>query len=910
MERINMGNVRLYHNIVIRLYTLILFLPFVLAIVSFVDFHGENSFHTAGYRKLDDTLIESYTGSRLEMEGKLPQDIADGNVIYVYSRQEKIEIYVNDSEPGMEWKSEGSDSRNAMLDGWHRVYLNRDLSGADFRIILTSLNGSKAKHIHSVYMGDESAVLQHLILLYCYPVFSGILLFLLGLFMLGYSLTAWKMGSRVYHFLGAFMMFAGVYLLYSAQIRQVYLGWAEYADNMAFICLLMAQIPLAAVVDEGTGRIYHALLTVLACMEMAFSILTTALMMVHIWNPGQLFLILRFLYIWQLLFYLILLMKKNGSEESSMKRGKMKIAFFLLLGGGITEAGMWYGLQIDLAGAGVTSGVLAFSLIGIAEFWEWMRALLARERQALVRNEEKNIFLAEMSHSIRTPANTVLGMDLMILRRSKDPVVNSYAADIWNAGQSLLAVIDNILDFSKIGSGKMVIHPCAYQLTSLISDCYQMVIFKVQGKKLEFHIANDPQIPDYLYGDETRIRQIITNLLTNAVKYTFTGDITLELDYEKENSECILLKISVKDTGIGIREENIPDLFQSYKRLHEYDNPAIEGSGLGLSIVKHTVELMDGKVEVASVYGKGSIFTVTIPQVVKGWEQIGNLGLLLENGIRKPAGKVEWFRAPQARVLIVDDVKMNLKVMSALLDASGMEIDCALSGQECLKLAAQKKYDMIFMDHIMPGMDGEETFRRMCGMNPNRNRNTPVIMLTANAIMGAKEEYMGAGFGGYISKPVREEELRDICMQYLPDRKIQKTEDEAEDSEQQIDLQVQNMQDIKLEKLSELLDTKTGIAYCVDDAQLYLEILSDYVLPERKQQIIEAYETQKWDNYRVGVHSLKSTSKTIGAMQLSEMALSLETAAKQNNLEYIKEHHAMMMQVYENLKENISRILA
>ena len=910
MEYIKKGNEKFFHIMVIRFYVLILFLSFILAIISLVEFYGKNSFDAHAYEKMDHTLSQSYTGSRLVLEGELPQNISDGNAIYVYTRQESLEISVNGSEMSIDGKDQYSDPQSVVMDGWHRVYLKQSESGKKLQIVLKAENGVRAQWVHSIYLGDETAILHHLIWLFCYPAISGILLFLLGLFMFLYSLTAWKMGSKAYHFLGAFMTFAGAYLFYSAQIRQVYLGWAEYADNMAFLCLLLAQLPLAAVVDEGTGSVRHSLLTLLEWAEIVFTVFTVFMMLTRAVNLRQLFQIVKFLFIIQLLLFFILIVKERRAKQNFMERKKMVTGFFLLFSGGIVEICMWYGLRIDFAGAGLTSGVIAFCLIGIAGFWEWLRTNLARERQALVRNEEKNIFLAEMSHSIRTPANTVLGMDMMILRKSKDPVINSYAADIWNAGQSLLAEIDNILDFSKIGSGKMAIHPCAYQLTALISECYQMIIFKVQGKKLEFHIANDPQIPDYLYGDEMRIRQIITNLLTNAVKYTFTGDITLELDYEKENADCILLKIAVKDTGIGIREENLSDLFQSYKRLHEYENPAIEGSGLGLSIVKHTVELMAGKVEVASVYGKGSVFTVTIPQAVMEWEQIGNLGLLLESGIRKPARKVEWFRAPQVSVLIVDDVKMNLKVMSALLDASEMHADFALSGQECLKLAAQKKYDLIFMDHIMPGMDGEETFRRMRVMNPNPNRDTPVIMLTANAMMGAKEEYMGAGFSGYISKPVREEELRDICMQYLPDEKIQRTEVRSEDSEIQTDSQVQNTQDAKLEKLSEILDIKTGIAYCADDAQLYLEILSEYVLPERMQQIDEAYEKQNWNNYRVGVHSLKSTSKTIGAIKLSEMALSLETAAKQQNVEYIKEHHAMTMQIYENLKSNIRQILS
>ena len=394
----------------------------------------------------------------------------------------------------------------------------------------------------------------------------------------------------------------------------------------------------------------------------------------------------------------------------------------------------------------------------------------------------KSTFLANMSHEIRTPINAVLGMDEMILRECEDKQILEYANDIDSAGHQLLSLVNDILDFSKIESGKMELHPVEYELFSVMNDCYNMIFMRAKRKDLAFRIVNDPQIPAFLFGDEVRIRQIIMNLLTNAVKYTKDGSVVLKFTYSKIDDENINLVISVKDTGIGISEENRKYLFDSFKRIDERANRNIEGTGLGLSITKKFTEMMGGTIEVDSVLYEGSTFTVTIPQKVANSSTVGHFDdrlnhrndkLVKEEDKSREAGQADKFIAPHARILVVDDVKMNLNVVRLLLKNTQIQIDLAASGDECLKYTLVKRYDLILMDHMMPIMDGIEALHRIREQADGLNADTPVVALTANALVGAQEMYLDEGFVAYISKPVKSIDLEACLVKHLPKDKIE-----------------------------------------------------------------------------------------------------------------------------------------
>ena len=530
-------------------------------------------------------------------------------------------------------------------------------------------------------------------------------------------------------------------------------------------------------------------------------------------------------------------------------------------------------------------------------------------------NEAKSQFLANMSHEIRTPINGILGMDSVLLKECHDENLREYAKNIQSAGQSLLSIINDILDISKIESGKMEILTIRYQLFSILNDCYNLTKIKLQNKPVSFIMQINEKLPSWLYGDEVRIRQIINNFLSNAVKYTKEGNITFELDFEEKTDEQILLVITVRDTGIGIKEEDLGKLFESFTRIEEKRNRNIEGTGLGLNLTKNLVNLMGGEVFAESTYGKGSCFTAKIPQKIADAKPMGDFGKRYQQYLSTSDDDKLSFLAPDAKILVVDDVTMNLKVVEGLLKATKIQIDTAVSGSECLECVKTTPYQMIFLDHMMPEMDGLETLEHMKNLADNPNAQTPVIMLTANAIVGAKEEYIEAGFTDYLTKPIRETELLEMILKYLPEelvcenggQGIEKSQD-AQDMEQP---EAGGEGAEPLQRLEQLegLDVKTGLIYCMNEEDFYIEMLQEFLQADKASQLKHFLAEEDWDNYRTTVHALKSTSLTIGAAHLSGEAKALEMAAKEGNMDYIRSHHDGVMDEYKELTDHLKEIL-
>lgn len=383
-------------------------------------------------------------------------------------------------------------------------------------------------------------------------------------------------------------------------------------------------------------------------------------------------------------------------------------------------------------------------------------------------NQAKGNFLANMSHEIRTPMNAIIGMNEMVMREEISPKAAQYSEDIYNAGQTLLAIINDILDFSKIESGKMEIVPVAYGLSSLLNDVLNMIAKKVSDKGLELVTDVSPDIPHQLYGDEIRIRQIVLNLVNNAVKYTEHGSVTLKVEYRKLDEKKIDLQIAVIDTGIGIREEDLEKLFNSFQRVDMSANRKIEGTGLGLAITKQLAEQMNGFVRVESTYGQGSTFSVSLPQTVIDGTPIGEFGGVSVGARHDRKDEEIVFTAPDARILIVDDNKVNLVVAKGLIKETQIQIDTVLSGEEALEKVKTNKYHIILLDHMMPVMDGMETLTRMNKQEENASRDAVVIALTANAISGSRERYIAAGFEDYLSKPINAQRYKEMVHKYLP----------------------------------------------------------------------------------------------------------------------------------------------
>ena len=428
---------------------------------------------------------------------------------------------------------------------------------------------------------------------------------------------------------------------------------------------------------------------------------------------------------------------------------------------------------------------ISLILVGfVCFFMTWSQNRLYQDENARAKKEAEraeelsraqNRFFSNMSHEIRTPINSILGLNELILRdqSSSDEVLKD-AAGIQGAGKMLLALINDILDFSKMEAGSMDIVPVDYRVDDLLSEIVNMIWLKAHDKGLKFEVSVDPKVPVVLYGDEVRIKQIIINLLNNAVKYTVEGSVELHIESEITEENMAMLLISVSDTGMGIKKEVIPYLFDAFKRVDEEKNRYIEGTGLGLSIVKQLVELMGGTVTVNSVYGEGTTFTVTLKQGISDKRRIGELNIQNQQ-LAKRSQYESSFKAPDAKVLIVDDNEMNLEVEKKLLLDTELTIDTVLSGRAALEMTLKTRYDVILMDHLMPEMDGIECLEYIKNQTGGLNRTTPVVVLTANAGSDNRELYSRAGFYGYLVKPVSGESLEETLMKHIPKEKLKVT---------------------------------------------------------------------------------------------------------------------------------------
>ena len=429
--------------------------------------------------------------------------------------------------------------------------------------------------------------------------------------------------------------------------------------------------------------------------------------------------------------------------------------------------------------------------ISVLKLLDAAEELRKAKEEAERANRGKSDFLSNMSHEIRTPINAVLGMNEMILRESLSAVnkvpedvnetrkifaeISKHSGNIGSAGNNLLYLINDILDFSKIESGKMQLVEGDYKFSSVLNDVSNMIYFKAKGKGLEFSVDVDKNIPDGMHGDEVRVRQIITNILNNAVKYTNEGSVHLRVKGEENthlSGRIFNLTIIVSDTGIGIKEEDIGKLFNKFERVDLEKNSTVEGTGLGLAITRNLLSMMGGNIEVHSVYGEGSVFTIFLPQEIVSYEPVGDFRKKFDESIVAMEEYEESFHAPEAHVLIVDDTRMNLMVVQGLLKDTGLQIDTASSGAEAIKLANEKEYDLVLMDQRMPEMGGTEAMQHIKEESPF-NKDIPFICLTADAISGAKERYMAEGFNDYLTKPIDYKALEKMLIKHLPLEKVE-----------------------------------------------------------------------------------------------------------------------------------------
>ena len=536
-------------------------------------------------------------------------------------------------------------------------------------------------------------------------------------------------------------------------------------------------------------------------------------------------------------------------------------------------------------------------------------ALREAKQMAEQANRAKSDFLANMSHEIRTPINAVIGMNEMILRECQDEEIRGYASNIQGASQSLLTLINDILDFSKIEAGKMQFVYGEYELASLVHDVCNMILLKSKIKKLDFKVEVKENLPSVLKGDEMRIRQILLNLLNNALKYTLKGSITFRVKGHKAEDGRLMLCMEIEDTGIGIKEEDKSKLFKQFERLDLKNNRNVEGTGLGLAITYLLVNNMQGRIEVDSTYGKGSLFRVILPQEIISEEVIGVFQL--NEAVHTTAKEYKAsFTAPKAKILVIDDNEMNLFVIKSLLKKTKMQIATCLSGEEALNLTEKEYFDLILLDHMMPGLDGIETLKHLRSHEKNLCKDVPVIVLTANALAGSKEMYLAEGFTDYLSKPIDGEVLESMLCKYLAELGIafeNTIEKKVKNTIEHVTGEITGMQ-----PPADYLNLEKGLKYCGGMHEMYEEFLQMFcdLSQEKMEGLNKAFKEQNWKEYIVLVHALKSTSLSIGGCLLSELAYELEKAGKEANMDFILQNHTNVIALYVQTVEEGRRYLA
>lgn len=752
-------------------------------------------------------------------------------------------------------------------------------SGKELRLTLSG-NSKLTGYVSGLSIGDRFSLWGHFIWTHGRNLVVAVVLLIFGLACIIFSAVVFFTFKRpiALGYLGWGMLLVAIWTTFESKIRQLYVPNIAVASDVAYLAAMLMPFPFLCYVDQTQNRRYHKLFSFMEAVVLSnFAVCTT----LHITGVIDLANILREIQLiigFSCAIFVI-------SSILDVCRGYIKeylwvgIGFFILFLAAVDEIIriIWH----TSGRGGLVFGTVVIFVMAIVKTGQDLLQIEGEKQKAILERDAKAKFLANMSHEIRTPINTILGMNEMVMRENKDRQIEGYINDIESAGQMLLALVNDILDLSKIEAGKMTIVEQPYELSSMLNDMIQAIRPRIEKKNLEFQVEIDETLPSMYLGDEIRIKQIVNNLLTNAVKYTERGSVTLQVSGAWTEPKTMVLRFAVTDTGQGIKDEDISRLFESFTRLEERKNASIEGTGLGLHIANHLLKQMNGTISVKSEFGKGSIFEVNIPQTIEKETPVGNIQTAHRS--QHKIVQEELFHAPDAVILIVDDNQMNLHVATSLLKRTKIQMDTALSGAIALRMCQKKKYDLILMDHMMPQMDGVQTLHVLREELQGVNHDTPVIVLTANAISGMREWYFAQGFDDYLSKPIEPRQLERTLKKHLPPEKIHAVETERHQTEP--------------------VPVRAGASGQVSNAgrrprgagrPAYEKLLSGYVKQGAVQRAYlqrllvaksieirqEACRCERWRKYRIYLRQVRCSAFGLGDKELTARARAAEAAAQ------------------------------